>query len=95
MHLPTPAKVWRVVPPSAQAASPVEAVTKVESSGRALRMCFSTSDLPVPAQRTQSRFCEAFGVVLLQRDRNISSKVCMPGSKASQNGGRGTYLHNL
>jgi len=57
-HLPTPAKACRVVPPRAQAASPVEAVTKVESPGRALTMCFSTSDLPVPAAPHISEFRE-------------------------------------
>ena len=39
-----------VVPPSAEAAMPVEAVMKVLSRGSALRMCFSSRDLPVPAQ---------------------------------------------
>ncbi len=39
-----------VVPPRAEAAKPVEAVTKVVSLGRVRRMCFSSSDLPVPAQ---------------------------------------------
>lgn len=38
-----------VVPPSTLAAKPVEAVTKVEPGGSARRMCFSSSDLPVPA----------------------------------------------
>ena len=38
-----------MVPPRAEAARPVEAVTKVESLGKACRMCFSSSDLPVPA----------------------------------------------
>lgn len=45
-----PAKALTVMPPRADAARPVEAVTKVESFGRARRMCFSSSDLPVPAQ---------------------------------------------
>ena len=40
-----------VVPPSALAASPVDAVTKVDPGGRELKMCFSSSDLPVPACR--------------------------------------------
>lgn len=45
-----PAKALMVMPPRAEAAKPVDAVTKVESLGKARRMCFSSSDLPVPAQ---------------------------------------------
>ena len=44
-----PAKAFMVVPPKAEAAKPVEAVTKVVSLGRACRMCFNSRDLPVPA----------------------------------------------
>lgn len=46
-----------VVPPSAEAARPVEAVTKVLSLGKLRRMCFSSSDLPVPAQPVKKTLC--------------------------------------
>jgi hypothetical protein len=46
---PTPANALSVVPPSAAAARPVEAVTNVEAGGSARTMCRSSSDLPVPA----------------------------------------------
>ena len=39
-----------MVPPRAEAAKPVDAVTKVVSLGKVRSMCFSSSDLPVPAQ---------------------------------------------
>ena len=47
---PTPAKALRVVPPSAQAARPVEAVANVAPAGSAASTCRSSSDFPVPAQ---------------------------------------------
>ena len=49
-----PAKALSVVPPSAEAARPVEAVVKVVAGGSALRMCFSSSDLPVPVRYIES-----------------------------------------
>lgn len=52
-----PAKAFMVVPPRADAARPVDAVTKVESFGKARRMCFSSSDLPVPAQPVKKTLC--------------------------------------
>lgn len=52
---PTPANACRVVPPSEEAASPVDAVTNVLSSGNALKMCFSTRLLPVPVPRLCSQ----------------------------------------
>ena len=46
-----------VVPPRAEAARPVEAVMKVLSLGKVRRMCFSSSDLPVPAQPVKNTLC--------------------------------------
>ena len=43
-----PAKALRVVPPSADAASPVDAVRYVAAGGSALSMCLITKDFPVP-----------------------------------------------
>lgn len=49
---PTPAKAWRVVPPIAVAAKPVEAVTYVLLLGKLFRSCFRMSDFPVPTGAT-------------------------------------------
>ena len=43
-----------MVPPSTEAARPVEAVAKVVAWGSALRMCFSSSDFPVPVPTADS-----------------------------------------
>lgn len=52
-----PAKALMVMPPRAAAARPVDAVTKVESLGKARRMCFRSSDLPVPAEPVKKTLC--------------------------------------
>lgn len=46
---PIPAKWWMVVPPTAHAAMPVDAVTKVVRGSRRATICLSRKDLPVPA----------------------------------------------
>lgn len=64
--LPMPAKAFRVVPPSADAASPVEAVRNVVAAGSALSMCLITSDFPVPA-RTHSIVHEYYALAIVTR----------------------------
>ena len=54
--LPMPANALRVVPPSTDAASPVEAVRYVVAAGSALSMCLITSDFPVPESRQPKVF---------------------------------------
>ena len=65
-----PANALMVMPPRAEAARPVDAVTKVDSLGKARRMCLSSSDLPVPAQPVKKTLCPS-----LQRPANNHSWI--------------------
>ena len=55
-----------VVPPRAEAARPVEAVTKVLSLGKVRRMCFSSRDLPLTAQPVKKTLCPSLNANQLE-----------------------------
>ena len=68
-----PAKALMVVPPKAEAAKPVEAVTKVVSLGSARSMCFSSRDLPVPAQPVKKTLLPALqaDTIMMHNDNTV------------------------